>query len=176
MKRYYKSIILVAIIALLFCNLSCSSQEQDKQRRKSEIEQFAEKINSNPIILNEQNADTLLHLYSNYIKDFPKDAMCDYYLFQMSNLYSNMKNCDSALYCLDRIIKEYPKGQKVGAAYFFKGVVLNDVCLNKEESIKAFQTYIEKFPKSKQVETAKRLMQLDTMRNPENILQQDTNK
>ena len=109
-------------------------------------------------------------MYSDYVKDYPEDTMSEYYLFQMSNVYSAMKECDKALDCLDKIIKDYPNGKKVGAAYFFKGVVLQDVCLNKEESIKAFELYIEKFPNSVHVHDAKKMIDFAKAKQPEDIL------
>ncbi len=145
---YIIKVLTLGIAILAF--VACSSQETKQKKRQDEITAYAEAINTNPTALNPQKADTMINLY---------------------NIYSAMNNCDSALACLDRIIKEYPNGKKVGAAYFFKGVVLNDVCLNKEESIKAFEKYIELYPNNPHVETAKRMIQLDTMKKPMQLLE-----
>ena len=174
MKKKFNHTYTIKVFALsiaTFAFVACSSQETKQKKRQDEITAYAEAINTNPTALNPQKADTMINLYNNYIKDYPQDTMSEFYLFQMYNIYSAMNNCDSALACLDRIIKEYPNGKKVGAAYFFKGVVLNDVCLNKEESIKAFEKYIELYPDNPHVETAKRMIQLDTMKKPMQLLE-----
>ena len=164
-------IIKISVLSILtFAFLSCSSQENEKQERQKEIDSYTKAINSNPILLDQKKADTILTLYKNYINDYPQDTMSEFYLFQMYNIYTNLNDCDSAIHCLDRIIKEYPNGKKVGAAYFFKGVALNDVCLNKEASIKAFEEYIRRYPNNPNVKTAKRMMQIDTMQNPINFI------
>ena len=161
--------VLLTFMTLLV--MSCSSQEKQQAKRQKVIKEYAELINSNPAALNAAKEDTVLKLYADYVKDYPQDTMSEFYLFQMYNIYSAMNNCDSALYCLDKIISDYPKGKKVGAAYFFRGVVLNDVCLNKDESIKAFEEYIRRYPDNPHAETARRMIQLDTMRNPVKILE-----
>ncbi|MBR1626059.1 MAG: tetratricopeptide repeat protein [Bacteroidales bacterium] len=165
---YILKVLLVVISGLLY--ISCSSQEDKQLQRQKDIKAYAEKINSNPIALTASNADTLISLYESYINDYPDDSMSEYYLFQMHNVYAAKNQCDSALYCLNKIIKDYPKGKNVGAAYFFKGVVLNDVCLNRDESIKAFEEYIRRYPNNPHVETARRIMQLDTMNNPIDLI------
>ncbi len=156
---------------LLFCFSFISCKSDNKEQRQKEIQDYADTLLNSPFAFDRNKADTLIHLYNGYIKDYKADTLCELYLFQMSQLYANSKECDSALYCLDRIIKEYPKGNKVGAAYFFKGVYLKEVCLNTEEAVRAFQTYIKKFPNSKQVQAAKRMIEMDTMKNPVNIFQ-----
>ncbi|MBO6117090.1 MAG: tetratricopeptide repeat protein [Bacteroidales bacterium] len=162
MRYFFRTLSFIALVLLI---TACSSQEDKQQKRQKEISEYVDALNINPTLLDQKKADTLIAMYGNYVKDFPQDTMCEFYLFQMSNVYQAMNKCDSALYCLDRIIKEYPYGNKVGAAYFFKGVVLKDVCLNTQESVKAFETYIEKFPQSKHAETARRMIMLDTMQN-----------
>lgn len=157
------------LLSVAFLN-SCQTQENAKLKRQQAITSKAEQINSNPVMLSQDNANELITLYDNYIKDYPEDTMCEYYLFQMHNVYSAMKNCDSALYCLDRIIKEYPNGKNVGAAYFFKGVVLNDVCNNHTMSIEAFNEYIRRYPDNPHAKDAKKMIELDTMQNPIQIL------
>ncbi|MGP1515636.1 MAG: tetratricopeptide repeat protein [Bacteroidales bacterium] len=174
MKTNIANIVEVSLIGILslIC-ISCSSQENKLQQRQKEIQSYADKINSNPTMLNKAVSDTLIALYGSYIKDYPKDTMSEFYLFQMHNIYAAMQNCDSALYCLDKIIKDYPTGKKVGAAYFFKGVVLNDVCLNKQGSILAFEEYIKRYPNNPHVATARRMIQLDTMQDPLEIINKE---
>lgn len=169
-----KRFTIIAMTLLLSCSFASCTNDQEK--RQKEISQMATEINSNPTMLSTEKAEKMISLYSSYVKDYPQDTMCEYYLFQMHNVYSAMKNCDSALYCLDRIIKEYPNGKNVGAAYFFKGVVLNDVCANKEKSVEAFEEYIRRYPNNSHVEVAKKMIQMDTMKNPLDLIkQQDTN-
>jgi TolA-binding protein len=164
MKNTIKVLVLVFIsLAFVFC-----SAKNDKEARQKQITDYENAINNAPQEIDAKKADSLITLYNNYVKDFPKDSLCADYLFRTSQIYGNLKDCNNALKYLDRIIKEYPKGNRVGAAYFFKGVMLQDVCLNKEEAIKAFNIYIQKFPNSKQVNTAKMMIQMDTMQNESN--------
>ena len=68
------------------------------------------------------------------------------------------------------MIQDYPNGTKIGAAYFFKGVYYKELCGNVEKSREAFQEYIERYPNNSHVEDAKRMMQMDTMQNPVDIV------
>ena len=169
-----KVIVFLSVIAVLLLTVACTSGQNGKQDRQKSIEEYANRINEDPVALDKTKADSLIMMYSDYVKDYPEDTMSEYYLFQMSNVYSAMKECDKALDCLDKIIKDYPNGKKVGAAYFFKGVVLQDVCLNKEESIKAFELYIEKFPNSVHVHDAKKMIDFAKAKQPEDILGYDS--
>lgn len=143
-----------------------------QQDRQNEIEAYANGLISQPLLLDKQKADTLIDLYNRYVTDYPEDTMSEYYLYRMSQVYANLQNCNKAIDCLNRLIQKYPNSQKVGAARFFKGVYYKDVCDNVQKSRQAFEEYIEKYPNSPRVEDAKRLMQMDTMQNPSNILKQ----
>ncbi|MBQ9254129.1 MAG: tetratricopeptide repeat protein [Bacteroidales bacterium] len=162
------------LLSCLLILVSCNGGETKQQQRQKEIEKISNEINTNPVLLKEETANKILNLYNSYIKDYPQDTICEYYLFQMHNVYTAMRQCDSALYCLDRIITEYPKGKNVGAAYFFKGIVLNDVCHNREKSIEAFEEYIRRYPDNPHVYDAKRMIQMDTMKNPLELIQPQT--
>lgn len=161
MKRV---ITIICIIIVTSAFVGCSAKN-DKEKRQKTITDYENAINNNPEQINIKKADSLISLYNSYVKDFPQDTMCADYLFRTSQIYGNLKDCNNALKYLDRIIKEYPNGHRVGAAYFFKGVMLEQVCSNKAEAVKAFQLYIQKFPNSKQVNTAKLMIQMDTMKN-----------
>ncbi len=177
MTKKLSIVVLCCVISTSFLCFACNSaeknrakQEEQQKERRQEIELYATKINENPTALNKLNADTLINLYKTYINDYPKDTINEWYLFQLSQVYSAMNECDSALSCLDKIIKDFPNGNKVGAAYFFKGVIYNDVCLNKEESIKAFEQYINRYPNTKYTDVARKMIQMDTMKHPETLI------
>ncbi|MBQ7984633.1 MAG: tetratricopeptide repeat protein [Bacteroidales bacterium] len=162
-----KNIILtVCFTAMVLVFAACSSQEDKRISRQKAIREYAESVRTVPISQGSAVVDSMLSMYALYIKDYPQDTMSETYLFNMSNIYKELNECDSALQCLDRMIKEFPQGKKNGLAYFYRAMVLHDVCLNREESIKAYETYIEKFPDSKFVNVARQMLQLDTMKNP----------
>ncbi|MDO5759823.1 MAG: tetratricopeptide repeat protein [Bacteroidota bacterium] len=172
MKTYLNKILCLFLCLIVLC--ACKEKEQKatetQQDRQTQIENYAQSLMAEPMILDKQKADTLINLYNRYIADFPDDTMNAYYLYRMSNIYANLQNCNKTIDCLNRIIQKYPNSNYVGAARFFKGVFYKDVCDNVEKSKEAFEEYIAKHPNSPRVEDAKKLMQIDTMQNPTDIL------
>lgn len=172
--------ILSKLFCLSFCLLSlfaCKSDNQqpiDPQKEKqNQIEAYSKSILSNPLALDKQKADTLINLCNQYVANYPDDTMSAFYLYKMSEVYANMQNCNKAIDCLNRLIQRFPNSNYVGAARFFKGVYYKEVCDNVEKSVEAFEEYIAKHPNSPRVEDAKRMIQMDTMQNPADIVKQN---
>ena len=162
-------IILCSIIVFLSCSKNDNPVSQQQSRQK-EIADYSNSLSDGSFVVDKAKADTLIKLYSEYVKDYPKDTISEYYLFQMSSVYANVGNCKKAIECLTRMIQDYPNGAKVGAAYFFKGVYYKELCGNIEKSREAFEEYIQKYPNNPHVADAKRMMQMDTMQNPADII------
>ncbi len=172
MKNRNSVIIVLTVVCCLLGLYSCNKKPTPVSQQESRQKEIADYSNSlsDSFSIDKEKADTLISLYDEYVKDYPEDTISEFYLFQMSSVYANLGNCKKALECLNRMIQKYPKGKKVGAAYFFKAVYYKEICGNAEKSREAFKEYIEKFPNSFHVEDAKRIMEMDTMQNPVDII------
>ena len=62
---------------------------------------------------------------------------------------------------MDKLVKDYPKSSYAPEASFLKGVIFQDVCLNKEKAEEAFNEFISKYPNSPLVNDAKGLLILN---------------
>lgn len=162
-------IVLCSLIVFVACSKDSKSISQQESRQK-EISDYSNSLAEGSFVVDKQKADTLIKMYADYVKDYPKDTISEFYLFQMASVYANVGNCKKAIECLNRMIQDYPNGTKIGAAYFFKGVYYKELCGNVEKSREAFQEYIERYPNNSHVEDAKRMMQMDTMQNPVDIV------
>ncbi len=165
------------LFCVSFCLLSLFACKDNKQQpvdaqkeKQNQIESYSKSMLSNPLALDKQKADTLITLCNQYVADYPEDTMSAFYLYKMSEVYANMQNCNKAIDCLNRLIQRFPNSNYVGAARFFKGVYYKEVCDNVEKSVAAFEEYMAKHPNSPRVEDAKRLMQMDTMQNPVDLI------
>lgn len=162
-------IVLCSLIVFVACSKDSKPISQQESRQK-EISDYSNSLAEGSFVVDKQKADTLIKMYADYVKDYPKDTISEFYLFQMASVYANVGNCKKAIECLSRMIQDYPNGTKIGAAYFFKGVYYKELCGNVEKSREAFQEYIERYPNNSHVEDAKRMMQMDTMQNPVDIV------
>ncbi|MBQ4420592.1 MAG: tetratricopeptide repeat protein [Bacteroidales bacterium] len=162
-------IVLCSLIVFVACSKDSKPISQQESRQK-EISDYSNSLADGSFVVDKQKADTLIKMYADYVKDYPKDTISEFYLFQMASVYANVGNCKKAIECLSRMIQDYPNGTKIGAAYFFKGVYYKELCGNVEKSREAFQEYIERYPNNSHVEDAKRMMQMDTMQNPVDIV------
>lgn len=162
-------IVLCSLIVFVACSKDSKPISQQESRQK-EISDYSNSLSDGSFVLDKHKADTLIKMYADYVKDYPKDTISEFYLFQMASVYANVGNCKKAIECLNRMIQDYPNGTKIGAAYFFKGVYYKELCGNVEKSREAFQEYIERYPNNSHVADAKRMMQMDTMQNPVDIV------
>lgn len=167
--EFFKIVLLLVCVVTIF---SCKSKtDNSPQSRQQSIKDYEDKIKKDCVLIDKSKADTLIKMMDAYVKDYPKDSMSETYIFQMAEVYANINDCKRSIECLDRIIREYPDGQKVGAAYFFKGVFYQDVCSSREKSVQAFEEYIKRYPDNPHVKDAQRLIETDTMENAQKVLE-----
>lgn len=162
------------VLSLLIIALSFSfcAGNNDKEQRQKKIKELEKSTYTSKQAISQTTADSLVNLYDSYVKDFPKDSLCSEYLFKAADVCSNTKQCQKALSYLDMIINSYPNSKFVEISYFQKGVVWQESCKNKQEAAKAFNLFIQKYPKSQHVIDAKAMIQLDTMKDDMQLIRE----
>jgi outer membrane protein assembly factor BamD (BamD/ComL family) len=106
------------------------------------------------------------------VKKYPEDSLCATYLYRAADVYANTKRCIESIDTYDRLIKQYPNDKHVESAYFLKGVVYSQTCLNKEKASEAFNLFIEKYPNSSLTNQARTLLIMDTMKDEMDLIRQ----
>ncbi len=158
------------LLLFVFACVSCSADKKQKDRQA--IEQMEIETISDVKVISYEKADSLINRYLDYVKNYPEDSLCATYLYRAADVYANTKRCLDAIKTYDRLIAEYPNDEYVELAYFLKGVVYSQTCLNKEKASESFELFISKYPNSKRVAEARVLLMMDTMKDEMDLIRQ----
>lgn len=158
------------LVLFVFGFISCSADK--KQQDKELIEQMERSTLSDVKVISYEKADSLINGYLNYVKNYPEDSLCATYLYRAADVYANTKRCIESIKTYDRLIAEYPDNVLVESAYFLKGIVFSQTCLNKEKAAEAFTLFIEKYPNSNLCDQAHTLLIMDTMKDEMDLIRQ----
>lgn len=163
---------LVFILLCLVCFLSYSCTSEGKQKDREKIQELELSTLENAKVISYEKADSLINSYLEYVKKYPEDSLCATYLYRAADVYANTKRCIESIDTYDRLIKQYPNDKHVESAYFLKGVVYSQTCLNKEKASEAFNLFIEKYPNSSLTNQARTLLIMDTMKDEMDLIRQ----
>ncbi len=150
--------------------ISCSADKKEQARQA--IAQMEQITISDVKAVSYEKADSLINGYLDYVKTYPEDSLCATYLYRAADVYANTKRCEESIKTYDRLIKNYPDNVLVEQAYFLKGVVFSQTCLNKEMAKEAFEEFMKKFPSSPLYNQAQVLLVMDTMKDEMDLIRQ----
>ncbi len=162
-----KKLVLLFFIAAF---ISCSADKKEEDREM--ISQMETTTISDVKAISYEKADSLVNAYLDYVKTYPEDSLCATYLYRAADVYANTKRCEESIKMYDRLIKQYPDNFLVEQAYFLKGVVFSQTCLNKEMAKKAFEEFMKKYPSSPLYSQAQMLLIMDTMKDEMDLIRQ----
>lgn len=165
-----KKIAFLLFTFVCFVAYSCSKDSKEEDRKK--IQEMELSTLQDASVISYQKADSLINSYEAYVSKYPEDSMCATYLYRAADVLANTKRCIESIKMYDRLIAEYPNDAHVEAAYFLKGVVYSQTCLNKEKSKEAFELFISKYPNSKKSQEARILLMMDTMKNEMDLIRE----
>ena len=136
-----KTFLLPFVLVIL---ISCGPSRNKEAARIHEMETrlFSPKANS----MDNKSADSLLLLYSAFIKDFPADSLTQNYIFKAGNLYMNRGNGKPANEMFDLYRANYPNDAKSAICLFFKAYIYENILQNFDKAQELYIQFIEKYP------------------------------
>lgn len=165
-----KKIIFLILSSICFLSYSCTSNDKENDRKK--IQDLELSTLQDVKVISYEKADSLITHYVDYVNKYPEDSLSATYLYRAADVLANTKRCIESIKMYDRLITEYPKDAYVEMAYFLKGVVYSQTCLNKEKAKESFELFISKYPNSPRTLEAKVLMSMDTMKDEMDLIRQ----
>lgn len=160
------------LFLFLVCVVSYSCSTDAKQKDREKIQALEVSTLEDAKVISYEKADSLINSYVDYVKKYPEDSLCATYLYRAADILANTKRCIESINMYDRLIAEYPKDAYVESAYFLKGIVYSQTCLNKEKAAEAFTLFIEKYPNSNLCNQARTLLIMDTMKDEMDLIRQ----
>ena len=104
---------------------------------------------------NKPGADSLLQLYSSFIKKYPGDSLTRRYIFKAGNLYMTEGNGKSALEMFDMYMTTYPEDPKTPVCLFFKAFIYETIFNNLDKAQETYILFLEKYPRHEFANDAK---------------------
>jgi outer membrane protein assembly factor BamD (BamD/ComL family) len=135
----------VLILPLVFLGLiSCGPSRNKEADKIHSIESrlFSPKATA----LDKEAADSLLTMYSAFIKDFPSDSLTRKYTFKAGSLYMNTGNGKQAIEMFDLYRSTYPNDEKSAMCLFFTAYIYENLLKNLDKAQELYILFIEKYP------------------------------
>ncbi len=161
MKRTLLILILAALV------VACGPS---KEERIDQIEDLEDSIFESAMVADEDAADQLTQLYTDFADKYPSDSLSPQYLLKAAEIQSNVLHTDRSIALFDRIINDYPDFEHVPICYFLKGIAYESNS-QFDEAKAAYQTFVDKYPDHYMAEQT-RLMIPKVGMSPEEMLDQ----
>ena len=165
MKRI--TVLMFMLIAFISCN--SNNEKHDDAKAIADLEH---KVLTDAKSINPSTADSLVSMYKQFAEAYPQDTLSPAYLYRAADILANRKECLPAIDLLDKIEEKYPQSDYAPQASFLKGVIFQDVCLNKEKAAESFNAFIAKYPNSPLVNDAKGLLILSQTKDELELIHQ----
>ena len=130
----------IILLALVSCGPS-----RDKEAKS--IQDFEKRLFSpDATSLDKESADSLLSLYSIFIKNFPADTLTKNFIFKAGSLYMNTGNAKNALEMFDMYRAGYPNDPRAAMCMFFSAYIYENLMQNLDKAQELYILFIEKYP------------------------------
>lgn len=131
---------------LLFTMVACGPSRAKEINRIHAVE--TRLFSQNATAFDKEAADSLLALYSAFIKNFPADSMTQKYIFKAGNLYMNSGNGKAAIEMFDLYRSSYPNDARSAICLFFTAYIYENLMKNLDKAQELYILFIEKYPRN----------------------------
>lgn len=145
-----RNLIFITLALFLF---SCSSQQQEKNKKINELE--ASVFDSTKLSINKNIASELIKLYEAYANEFKTDTASPMYLFKAGELAMSLNEGMKAMMLYKKIEQEYPDYKKAPVGIFLQAFLYENYLNDKESAKKIYTNFISKYPNHELVKDAK---------------------
>ncbi len=130
------------------------------EERVSEIDKYTTLLFKDSLNFNAEYATKLLAAYEDYIKFHSFESDSKDIQFRAGEIAKSLNKPHIAIKHFNNLIERDPKHEKAGLALFYKAMIIGDM-LHEDELAKAtYQEFIDKYPDSPFIESAKESIKL----------------
>jgi outer membrane protein assembly factor BamD (BamD/ComL family) len=137
------SIALAFILTMIL--ISCGPSREKRSATIKEIE--TRLFSPRALSLDREAADSLLQLYSAFIKDYPSDTLTRQYIFRAATVYMNTGKGKEAVEMYDLYRTKYPLDPQSAMCLFFSAYVNENLLSNLDKAQEMYILFIEKYPR-----------------------------
>jgi len=120
---------------------------------------------------NKPRADSLLLMYEQFVKRYPKDSLAPKYLFQAAGLAMTLGNGKKSLALYEQFMKDYPDKPKAAVCMFFKAYIYENIMANYDKAKETYLLFIEKYPDNEFVKDARAAL-MNIGKTPEQLVRE----
>jgi outer membrane protein assembly factor BamD (BamD/ComL family) len=134
----------LAFSGIMMVMVSCGPSHDKVVNRIQTMEKSL--FSPDAVSFNKEKADSLLSLYTEFIREYPKDSLAPAFLFKAANIEMNANNGKRALELFDQYIKDYPDKPKASLCLFFKAFIYENLMQDIEKARETYLLFIENYP------------------------------
>jgi len=138
------NILLLPLLLITMISCGPSRSKEIGRINAAESRLFSPKATS----MDKEATDSLLALYSYFIKDFPADSMTQKFIFKAGSLYMNSGNGKAAIEMFDKYRSAYPNDPRAAICLFFTAYVYENLMKNLDKAQELYILFIEKYPRN----------------------------
>ncbi len=154
----------IIVLLLAFAAVACGGKDGREQSAEA-IARMEQSVLLDARSIDPQKADSLVGMYKAFAQNYPQDSLSAAYLYRAADVTANRNDCLGAVGLLNELIEKFPKDIHAEQAAFLKGVIYQDVCLNKEKAAECFKQFVASYPQSPLVKDAQGMMLLNESEN-----------
>jgi len=139
--KLYTVLLPLLLLGLISCGPSRNKEVDKIQSIENRL--FSPKATS----LDKEAADSLLTLYSTFIKNFPSDSLTRKYTFKAGSLYMNTGKGKQAIEMFDLYRATWPNDVKSAMCLFFTAYIYENLLKNLDKAQELYILFIEKYPR-----------------------------
>jgi len=126
--------------------ISCGPSRNKEVDRIHALETRLSSLNATSF--DKEAADSLLTMYSAFIKNFPADSMTRKYIFKAGNMYMNEGKGKPAIEMFDLYRTNYPNDPRSALCLFFTAYINENIFQNLDKAQELYIQFIEKYPRN----------------------------
>ncbi|MCK9422679.1 MAG: tetratricopeptide repeat protein [Bacteroidales bacterium] len=136
--------ILMGFSGILLLITACGPSREKSVLKVKDLEKRL--FSPEAVSFNKVKADSLMMLYVDFVKDYPKDSLSPQYLFKAAGIAMNSGDGSKALNLYNQFLQDYPNHPHAAMSLFFKGFVYENILHNLENAKEVYLQFIEKYP------------------------------
>jgi outer membrane protein assembly factor BamD (BamD/ComL family) len=135
--------LLLPLLMLVLTSCGPSRQKEISMIRNIEGRLYSSSATS----FDRESADSLLMMYSAFIKKHPGDSLTRNFIFKAGNLFMTEGKGREALEMFDLYMNKYPEDAKTPVCMFFKGYINETIMNDLEKAQEIYILFLEKYPR-----------------------------
>jgi len=167
--KLMKTLVFLIVAIVVFTVTGC---KPSREKSVTEIKNMEKHLFSpDAVSFDKVKADSLINLYTDFIKRHSSDSLTPGYIFKAASLAMNTGDGNKAISLFDQYMNDYPDGNKAALCMFFKGYIYENMLRNLEKAKETYLQFIERYPENDFVKDAQMAIQ-NLGKTPEQIVRE----